>query len=213
MATQPCPDIAQLVFTFQYDAQTIQNTYYFENTGGYGVGDMTTLASAADTAIAASLMADYNADVNYLGVTATDLTSLAGERHRIERATPVPGGGVGTSAPGNVAFCITKLTGSRGKGQQGRVFIGPLPDDAVTGDLASETWAGNYLADLNTVIDAIKAAKAGTQHVVLSRYEGGVKRPFGIGKLVTGMAPQNFYVDSQRDRLPFHKKHKKPRTP
>lgn len=213
MATQPCPGIAQVTIQMQYDAQNIQNTLYFENTGGWATGDMTALASAIDTAWGTSVMPDYAADVSYLGCTATDLTDLSSERHRVERATPVAGGTPGTSAPGNVAFCITFLTGSRGKGQQGRIFVGPLPDDSVTGDKVSEVFANAYQVDLETTIAAGEASKPGTQHVVLSRWENKVKRPFGIGKLVTGVAPQNFYVDSQRDRLPFHKKHRKPRTP
>lgn len=209
MATQPCPGIAQVIISLQYDAQNIQNTLYFENTGGWIPGDMENLATAIDTAVAGSLMADYGQDVSYNGVTATDLTDLSSERHRIERVPAVVGGTVEDSAAANVAFCITFLTGSRGKGQQGRIFVGPIPDSQVLENKVTSIWANAYLVDLETVIAAGEASKPGTQHVVLSRWENKVKRPFGIGKLVTGVGPQNFYVDSQRDRLPFHKKHKK----
>lgn len=212
-SNQPCPGIAQVTLHFAFDNQNIQNNLYFENTALWGVGDMAAIAAAVDPQVVAHVMPNFCADMKYLGCVATDLTSLTTERHSTVGSISQIGTEAGESAPANTCLAISFLTGSRGKGQQGRVFMGPLPQAAVNGDVVSTVWAGLMTSALDEIVTAAKAVKPGTQNVVLSRYLGGVKRPDGIGKLVTAIAPLNFYADSQRDRLPFHKRHKRRRTP
>lgn len=208
MANQPCPNIASVVFKSVYDSQNIQNTMYFEKAGGWVAGDMADLASTAEAAWIAQMLGHYSNDVTFMGVVATDLTSLLGERAITTPDFGNVGTATGTSAPGNVAFAIQQQTGNRGRGKQGRFFYGPIPSGSIAENVIQQTPADGVVASLDAVVAAIVAGVPGASHVVLSRYAAGVKRPDGIGLPVTGMGYTNLYLDSQRDRLPFHKKRK-----
>lgn len=209
MANQPCPNIAQVTFKLVADAQDIQNSLYFEKSGGWAAGDMTTLAAAAEAQFIAQMLADYCADVRFHQVIAVDLTSLT-----TERAVTTPDfGNVGThlgqSMPNSVCIALQVSTGSRGRGKQGRIFHGPLPEDVVNQDLVDATFADAVVQDWLGVVDACLVALPGITHVVLSRYAAGVKRPDGIGLPALDIAYSNLYIDVQKDRLPFHKKRRK----
>lgn len=208
MATQPCPNIASVVFKLTSDSQSIQNTMYFEKSGGWVAGDMADLASTAEGAWLANMLGHYCNDVTFIGVTATDLTDLTGERSITTPDFGNVGTALGESAPANVAFAIQQQTGNRGRGKQGRLFYGPIPNSNVRENVMTQAAADAVVSAWEAVVTAILAGVPGTTHVVLSRYQGGAKRPSGIGLPVFGLGYSNLYIDSQRDRLPFHKRRK-----
>src|SRR5690349_13622370 len=117
MATQPCPNIAQVTLELESDGQKIQNDYYFAHAGGWSAGDMQTLGDAFRSAAVTHLPGKYCGDVTFIRVVATDLTSLAGERYVTQFAPGTVGTVGGQSSPNSVALALEKSTGNRGKGQ------------------------------------------------------------------------------------------------
>lgn len=216
MATQPCPDIAQTVIRMQSDLEGIFNDLHWLKPGGWVAGDMDTLANTLVTAATASLPGIYCNDVQLLEIVATDLTSLTSER----AVVPFPSGTVGTVAGGstanNVALAMQKITGNRGKGQTGRLFVGPLPESFVTQNEVSTVNAASIKAAFDALVTAVQAWDPIIQPVVLSRFLGvdpvthkPIPRPAGIGHIQRSFGFTNLFVDSQKDRLPGHKKRKR----
>lgn len=205
---QPCPNIAQVTIEMEYDGQSIFQDYYFEKMGGYSTGDMSSFASAAVTEVSSEYPSLFTADVKFIRVVATDLTNLTKERHVQPFAAGLTGSVTGQSVAGNVAWSVQKQTGNRGKGAQGRIMWGPLPESNVGANTIDGTFAGLIVAEIVAVCDNIAAAVEGSFHVVLSRWENKVWREFGIGKPVLNIGFTNLTLDSMKLRLPQHKKRK-----
>lgn len=212
MATQPCPNIAQAQLQFYSDNELIEHSLYFEKDTGWTSGSITALAAEVGTQWATTVMPDYPEEVALYRCIATDLTSLEGSRAVYELPVPAAGSIIGGPTPNNVCFAMQLGTGSRGRGKQGRLFIGPLARADVTADKWLEARAEATATDIQSVATAVEAALPGANWVVLSRYSGGVKRANGIGLPVLSVGYSNLLTDSQKDRLPQHKKRKK-RTP
>lgn len=215
MAHQDCPNIAQVTIEMEADGQRIFNDYFFERPAGWSAGDMQALANDFRSEWQSNMLGFYAATVSMIRVVAVDLTSLTTER-AVDSFSPGENGSSASAAtPNNVCWALTKSTGTRGRGQQGRIFVGPLIETAVTANQISETYANEYLAALQIVLDGAILGLTGAYHCVLSRYHGvdvnhkPIPRAVGIGLRVLALTYTNLDTDSQRDRLPGHKRHKK----
>jgi hypothetical protein len=159
------------------------------------------------------MMPHYTGEVRLNRVVAVDLTSLNTERAVTSAPTNTIGTFSGESSPSSSAIAIQKQTGSRGRGKQGRLFVGPLPESQVVFNTISATWADAYITSLIATIGVITDAFPTAVHVVLSRYLNGVKRAAGIGLPVLHIGYTNLNLDVQKDRLPDHKRRRRQTTP
>jgi hypothetical protein len=215
MAHQDCPNVAQITLEMECDGQSIFQDWYFLHPGGWPLGAMQTLANDFRSAFQSDYPTLFSVDTSFIRVVAVDLSSLATER-AVDAFGPGETGTVtGVSAANNVCWAVTKSTGQRGRGQQGRIFWGPIPAASVVSNSISESLANNIIGAINAVISAGLTGFPTAQHVVLSRYSGvdpvthkPIPRPFGVGLPVHSMTYTNLDTDSQRDRLPGHRKHK-----
>jgi len=214
MAHQNCPNIAQVTIEMECDDQAIINDYFYEKPGGWVPAEMAEVANTFRSEWQSHMLTLYSEDVQFNRVVAVDLTSLSTERS-VDAFSPGTTGTVTQpSAPNNVCWALTKATGTRGRGQQGRVFVGPIPETSVSSNSIAEVYANDYIAALQAVIDGVTIAIPTAYHVVLSRYHGvdanhkPIPRAVGIGLRVLARSYTNLDTDSQRDRLPGHKKHK-----
>jgi hypothetical protein len=152
-------------------------------------------------------------DVTLQEILATDLTSLQGLRRSVPVSVDNQGARAVPMLPLNVTKAVELFTGNRGRGVNGHFYWPALCEDQVAGD----NVAGAHLAAMQAALQALIIAVPGTIPTavltVLSRYLGGVKRANGIGRAVTSAECPNTYCDTQKDRLPGHKRKRKPRTP
>jgi len=142
-------------------------------------------------------------------IVLTDLNSLTGPRRAYPIAPPTAGADTHGPAPANVTVAVKADTGTRGRGKNGRVFWIGLPVNAFTG---SEIDAG-YANSLATGLDGLNTAVAGTSPftglVVPHLVVGGIRPPTAGSSPIVGFAITDYIIDSQRDRLPGHKRHKR----
>lgn len=211
MATQPAPGIAQVEMILTDDAQRVQNTFHVDKGGGsaWSVVDLDALLDCFYDTYWASIKPLVGSAMSLISLVATDLTSLTG--YKVARAIDPPEAGTNASPilPNSVTKAIRLDTGSRGKGENGRIFVPSLSEADVTNNTVAGATLAAWVAALEGLKTAIPAAIPSAALCVLSRYLGRAKRPEGIGRPVVHVNTANATVDVQKDRLPGHKKHKK----
>lgn len=211
MATQPAPGIAQVEMILTDDAQRVQNTYHVDKGGGaaWTLPELETLLDCFYDTLWADIKPLVGSAMTLISLVATDLTSLTG--YKIARAIDPPEAGTNASPilPNSVTKAIRLDTGSRGKGENGRVFVPSLSEADVTNNTVGGVALAAWVAALEALRLAIPGAVPGAFLCVLSRYLDKVKRPVAIGRPVVHINTANANIDVQKDRLPGHKKHKK----
>lgn len=211
----PAPGVAKVDVVWQDDAQTVQNSFHVHN-GGSSPWSQANLEALLDC-FYANWVTDIKpllpTAISLIQLIATDLTSLAGLKIYRPISPAEPGTGASPALPNSVTKAIRLDTGSRGRGENGRIFVPAL----MEGDVTLNTLAGPVLTAWQTALEdtrlAIPGAIAGAVLCVLSRWDNKVKRTTAFPRPVIGINTANPYVDVQKDRLPYHKKHKKTRTP
>jgi hypothetical protein len=122
-----------------------------------------------------------------------------------EDSRNVSGGVAGEMAPPQVACGVTFKGNVAGPPRLGRVFIGGLPISAIDEASIDATVAAAIKVDVQAVCTAAEGALAGTEHVIVSRFEtiAGVKTPRdpALTKVVT-VYETEYRQWSQRDRRP-----------
>lgn len=143
-------------------------------------------------------------------IVLTGLNSLSDPRKSYPIAPPIPGTLTDIALPANVTLAIKEDVGHRGKGIAGRWFWVGFAGSQVVGDsvlTASATAIIAALQHLNTLLAAVPGCEGMcVPHLVVNR----VRPNPASSDLVASFVITDNTMDSQRDRLPFHKRHKKP---
>jgi len=214
MPHQNCPGILQVEMRYTCDAQDIFNVFHV------GKADTTAWEFVEITDVINSFYDDYwsanqqallTAEVRLSEIVATDLTSLDGIRIINPIVPDEIGTNLGVVMPNNVSLAVKLAPATRGRGTSGRIFWPPPPEEEVT----DNQFDASYVTAIVTALEALKtsllALDTPSKLVVLSRVLNGTPRANGIGKDVVSFGASDFYVDSQKLRLPRHKRTK--RTP
>lgn len=204
---------ATFVFDYRYDNQAIQNSIAINLPSGWNATQLEAMASALEAWWTAELQPHLPNSIELHQIIATDQTALTSARvaHPVSQfgGTAAP---AGTICPANVTCAIHFNTGDRGRGRSGRNYFPILMEAQVDNDYLDAAMAAIIEAAYAALQAAITAAIADAIWVVLHRIAGGEQLAAGTWSPVLGAGFRDFVIDSQRDRLPFHKKHKKKKT-
>jgi hypothetical protein len=154
---------------------------------------------------AAPLQSDQ---LNLNQIIATDLTSLDGRRF-VLNLDNLPGELVSPAMPNNVTIAFKADSGKRGRGVNGRTFVVGLTEDQCAGDTCVSATAVDWITALNNLIGVVAALTGSPELVVLHRIVDGVILTEQTWDAIQTYSGADIYLDSQRDRLPGHKKHKR----
>jgi len=205
MATQPVPNVAQLSLKYELEDQKCQNDLYFYKSAGWVLADLQTLTDSAITNWALFIAPRVTSVVQLKEVVGTDLTSLDGARD-VSPVDPIEvGSRPGNALPNNVSYAIKLGIGKRGRGRQGRIFHPNLSENDVTVNQIDLTESNAILTAWQNFANAVETATTSV-HVVVHRYLNGVKLPSGTHDTVTSYSSSDRIVDSQKLRLPNHKR-------
>ncbi len=214
MAGQVAPKVARFELKFQTADTLLENVFHARATAGSW--DSTTMDAVEAAFVSWFTTTAYqyvNDTMSMYEVIATDLTSLAGIRRVYPISPPVDGNLSSDPLPANATFAVKTNIGTRGRGQNGRTFWPSLSGNQVTLDQLNKTNADEIVAALNTLRTSI-ASVSGCDGLCIPHFVVAGVRPPSVGNsLVTSYSYSDLYVDSQRDRLPFHKKHKRAAPP
>ena len=145
-------------------------------------------------------------EVACTGFRITDLSSLEGiTKFRSEN---ISGTDAHPAAPLNATLAVKLSTGLRGRGTNGRVFWFGLTEDSLDAYTATSITQANLISTVDGLIAALIAAGDYTLCVV-HQVVGGVKINPRTHSDVLSAAITDPYIDSQKNRLPGHKKQKR----
>src|SRR5215203_288643 len=148
---------------------------------------------------------DRSASIELTHITAAALLSETAP-YRARAVDPAVGGVLLSQAlPLNVTLAVTAVTGSRGRGRQGRTFWIGLSETQVDENVITNTSQDNIVDDMNALKTAVEAV-AGQELVVLHRYAAGELLPEATYSPIITYAVRDTTVDTQKNRLPNHRR-------
>lgn len=205
MATQPVPNVAQCSLKYDIEEQKCQNDLYFYKSSGWTLSDLQNLSDAAITNWATFIAPRVTNVCQLREVISTDLTSLDGARDSSDVNPIIVGTRPGGSLPNNVSFAVKLGIGKRGRGRQGRIFHPNLSEGDVVVNQIDLTETNSILTAWQSFAGALETASTSV-HCVVHRYLNGVKLPAATNDPVTSYTATDRIVDSQKLRLPNHKR-------
>lgn len=161
------------------------------------------------------LLADWqdlvSSEVTAVELVLTDLSDIHGSR--LVEQLNIPGVDAGQALPSNATIAIKADIGTRGKGKNGRVFQFGIPEGSVDNNTMLPASVTAFCALWNGLNDLLQAAP-GIVGLVVPHFVVDKVRPLVVEwDPVISFVCSNPYMDSQKNRLPFHKKKKKQITP
>lgn len=212
VAHQNAPGILQVEMRYESDGQSIYNVFHVKqaDTDAWELSEITDVMDVFyDTYWSGAQQALLTEEVRLAEIVATDLTSLDGLRVTNPIVPDEIGTHLGTVMPNNVTLAIKFAVATRGRGTSGRIFWPPPPEDVVVADQFDADYVTSIIGALQALQDALVALDPSSKLVVLSKVASGIYRANGIGKDIIAFGASDFYVDTQKLRLPRHKKSKR----
>jgi hypothetical protein len=206
-------NVLQVVMQYRSGGEIVENTYHVHKGSAWTLTDIGSAISAFESWEATTASDFRSNQVDMFRIVGTDLTSLSSGRIDQQLAVPVIGQDAGGVLPNNVTFAVKANIGERGKGRNGRTFWIGLSEAMVTGSTMLSASADNIQSALNTLITDVSAAVAGASLCVLHTRVGGVPITPAVPSDIQSFTYTDLTTDSQVDRLPGHKRHKRSTGP
>lgn len=195
----PFADCCEAVIQFLLDGVPGLISLGFHHTvaAAYSVTNLADLATAIHTGLIVPLKARQTGQVKYTNIHLRDLDTVTGAV--FDQPLTDVGTATGDNLPNQVAMTVTFLTGVAGRSYRGRNYVPALP---AASTLTDRTWDPAVIAAVQAAYETFDLAlpAADSEHVVLSRANGGAPRMAGVATRVIGYRA-NTQIFTQRRRL------------
>lgn len=205
----PAPGVAKVTLTYEVDNQKLQNTFHVAKVGEWSALD---LASLNDIFLAWEAGDGNNlraAAAVLREVRSIDLTTEDGAYSIADLGSGSPGLVVSEIMPANVTYAMQLATDRRGRGRQGRIFVIGLAESQCVGNNIAPGSRTDLNAGYTALMDAVEAGSEGVL-AVLHSVVGGLPVNPKTWTPVQAILGSDSTLDSQVNRLPNHKRHKRP---
>lgn len=212
MPHQDCPGIIQVDMNYQIGTEKITNVFHVDHLGGdhWTAAEINTALDDFEQSYWTTLQKPLvPASLVLTSIVATDLTDLDGLKIVRTIDPAQPGTKAGDGLPANATLAIKMAGFSRGRGVAGRIFWPQLPESEVVSNLIAQTYVDDAVDCVRGLLDVLAAETPALALCTLSRVTGGAPRPFGIARAILTIQAVDNIVDSQRTRLPGHKRKRK----
>ena len=203
------PNVVQVTMVYSSGEDTQENVYYVHKASAWSQPDIIDLLTVFSTWESTVASDERSQDVSLVRMIGTDITGLTGARVDLPLVAPIAGQEVSPVLPANVTFAVKANIGERGKGRNGRKFWIGLAENMVVENTVDETRAGDIQSDLNALISAVNAGPPSATLGVIHTKSGGLPIEPATFSAIVNFAYTDLTIDSQRDRLPGHKRHKR----
>lgn len=214
MAHQNVTDTVQVDINYAMQGNNASNVIHITYTPAVSLTDFDAMSSAIAGWLTSHWKPLAAAEWSVTSLVFTDLNSASGPRKAYPLDPPIVGSAAFDPLPANATLAIKFDIGQRGRGTAGRIFWVGLNEDQVDGN----TVSGAAMVAILGALDALQTAitTVGSPWVDLAvphRTVNKVHPNPAVSSGVVGFLATNNLIDTQKDRLPFHKKRRKPRTP
>lgn len=210
MAVTPVPKCIQVNFNMLADGQLVENTFYVQCTDEPTGSDIQTVLEAGIAQWITSFQPLLPLTCGLFEVVGVSLTGLGGARAIAQVNPPEDGSNVSTPAPLNATLALKRSGAMRGRGLSGRIYWPQLAEGQYEGDRVTDAFIADALVAVQALSDALAAAAPAGATAVIAHKTGAHA---GTSTEIAAWSAADGYIDSQRNRLPRHKRHKKPSTP
>lgn len=208
MAHQDVTNTVQIELRFFMGNNNAQNTLHALASATPGVEDLNLLGAEIATWLETEWAPLASSDWTATEVVLTSLDSITGPRISIPISPPIPGEVIVPAAPANVTIAIKEDIGIRGRGTAGRIFWVGFAQTQVDTNLVDSSVATAILVALNNLATTISGMIGFEGLCVPHKTVAGVHPNPASSTVVQRFLLTNLSTDSQKDRLPFHKKRK-----
>lgn len=215
MAFQPVPHCATLILRLHNtESERAQNDMMFEFAAAPSAADLHNLVEAAHTEWSETIGGVTSQDWSLYEIEARSEDGVVLLKEIVRLDPTEPGTLAQSTAPNNATMAVKFAIANRGRGMSGRAFFIGLGETNISGGYVNGAYAALIVTAFQTFAEFIETAAACT-HVVAHRYEGNppVRLPAAVPHEVISYSYSDLALDSQKLRLPNHKKRRKPATP
>lgn len=201
----PCPRTAQVSMQYLTNGQKAANVLHFIGVADWTTALLTSLLTYLDTWESTHAAPVRCNTTEFTGAYAVDLSSQTGPWSSL--STVHTGGETDPPVANNVTLAYKLATPLRGKSFRGRYYWIGLTQAQLTAD--RQSVASATALSIGTIIDMIRSGSIPNSGslVVRSIKSGGAYRTTGVMTPVNAVVLTDFFVDSQRRRLPGHNVH------
>jgi hypothetical protein len=208
-ANQVITDTVRIEINYAMQNNNAANVLHAHYTGTVGYAEL----DALELVIAGWLTSDWAPLASDMweatSIDLIDMGSLTGVRKSYPLSPPTQGTNVSQALPANATLAIKADIGRRGRGVNGRTFWVGLAEDGVQGNEVLTTISDDIISAMQTLnTNVITTGTYDGLCIPNMGWPGHTHNPAACN-LVASYLVTNNLIDSQKDRLPFHKKKKK----
>lgn len=202
----PAPLVAQVTMQYYLDDQPVENVFHVKNSTEWTLttlGALGTIFENWETAVGKFLRGNSTQLHAVIAVALVTEDGLA-----VVSAVAIDGTRTSVQLPNNCSFAIKLNTGHRGRSFRGRTYWIGITEDQLASSTSNQIDGSHALqlrAAVETLMGDIEAG--GFTPVVLSYANDCTWRTAGVATPITAVELTDFFVDSQRRRLPAHNIH------
>lgn len=200
MAFIPATDTVRVDLVYDLDGQNCLNTLWFKfRAGAPTLPDLTALGVGVNDYWTLAMMPLLSDTLVYNGNIVYDWSSPSAPA--VNTPSGTAGGQTDPPLPNAMAFCITFLTGGRGKSSRGRNFIMGIPDSYRAGANRIDSGnAANFVSVYTGILGS--AIDADWEWSVVSFFTANAPRAAGLVQPIIGAGASDLILDTQRRRGP-----------
>lgn len=209
MPHQDCANTIQCNLRYEMAGNNAETVFHVKATGTITEALLDTLAALITAWITSDWKPNASTQWAVNEIVLTGLNSLFDPRKSYPIAPAVNGADSTGALPANCTMALKEDIGRRGKGIAGRWFWVGLTSGMCTDNTCNAGIVTALLTAVNNLATTI-ASTVGFEGIAVPHFVvGGVRPPVAQSDVITGFLASDDELDTQKDRLPFHKKHKR----
>jgi len=195
----PAVNTAKVELVYSVLDEICENVLHFTAVTPWDATSLAQLCADVKTAWNDNVKANLSTSAILNKIRATDLASATGAS--VEYVTGLPlTGTIGNAVTNTMQTVVTKLTtDGRGRSRRGRIYNVGIPDNAVTNNQITGTYAGQLTTAWNDFRADVLASTSAAPMTIVSYCQNKFWLAEAETYAVTG-ASTDVYVDSQRRR-------------
>lgn|SRR5512147_181978 len=204
---QDCVNVVRVEVRYTMTGTNAANVFHVWCNSAPNEATLTDIAAKFTTWLDTDWSAYVSNNWTAAEIVCTDLSTIRGPRMTFPIA--IIGEVESDALPSNATLALKADIGTRGKGLNGRVFHVGLSELHVTANTIVPATLTALIGVYNALIAIIEADPDYEGLCVPHFVVGGVRVPIADKDRVRRFTAANNLVDSQKNRLPLHKKRKK----